>query len=105
MICGRLPFSHWSANTGQPPDPHDARSDVPDSLGALLIDVIALDRRRRPQEFAALRERLNGIYRELFQQDAPSYRIEVLDTSAAELNNQGYSYYSIIKFLALDKGA
>jgi tetratricopeptide (TPR) repeat protein len=63
----------------------------------LLLDVIALDRSQRPQDFAALRERLNSIYRELYQQDAPNYRIELLDTAAAELNNQGYSHYELGK--------
>ena len=97
MVCGRLPFAHWAAHTGPPPEPREARRDLPASLRTLLLEVIALDRRQRPQDFAQLRERLNGIYRELFRQDAPHYRIPVLDTSAAELTNQGYSYYELGK--------
>jgi WD40 repeat protein len=97
MVCGRRPFAHWSANTGQPLEPREARRDLPASLRTLLLDVIARDRRQRPQDFGQLRERLNGIYRELFKQDAPHYRIQILDTSAAELNNQGYSYSELGK--------
>jgi serine/threonine protein kinase len=97
MVCGRRPFAHWSANTGQPPDPRDARRDLPDSLRVLLREVVARNRSQRPHDFAQLRERLNGIYRELYQQDAPSDRIELLDTAAAELTNQGYSYYELGK--------
>ena len=55
LVCGRLPYPSWSANTGQPPEPPDARPDVPASLRALLLEVIALDRCQRPQDFAALR--------------------------------------------------
>jgi tetratricopeptide (TPR) repeat protein len=84
MVCGRLPFTDWTAHTGQPPEPQDARPDLPASLRTLLLDVIALDRRQRPPDFAQLRERLNGIYRELFRQDAPSYRIEIPDPGAAQ---------------------
>jgi tetratricopeptide (TPR) repeat protein len=84
MVCGRLPFTDWTAHTGQPPEPQDARQDLPASLRTLLLDVIALDRRQRPPDFAQLRERLNSVYRELFRQDAPSYRSALPDAGAAQ---------------------
>jgi len=96
MVCGRLPYPSALADA-ELPDPHRSRRDLPASLGQLLRDVVARDRRQRPADFGVLRKRLNAVHRELFGADAPAYRIELPDTGAAELNNQGYSYAELGK--------
>ena len=96
MICGRLPYPGALADAERP-DPHRSRRDLPASLGQLLQQVVDRDRRGRPADFGVLRKRLNAIHRELFGADAPAYRINLPDTGAAELNNQGYSYAELGK--------
>ncbi|MDG4556821.1 MAG: protein kinase [Candidatus Contendobacter sp.] len=96
MVCGRLPYPSALADA-ELPDPRRSRRDLPASLDQLLRDVVARDRRQRPTDFGVLRKRLNKVYRELFHDDAPVYRIELPDTGAAELNNQGYFYAELDK--------
>ena len=80
-----------------PPDPRKFRPQLPRSLAKLLLDVVHLDRTKRPQTFEELRHRLNDIYREIYHTDAPNYQIRLYDTAGDELNNQGYSYYELGK--------
>ena len=97
MFCGRRPREISIGVTGDTPDPNSLRRDVPAGLRTLLLSSVELDRGNRPQDFSELREKLNGIYRYLFGSDAPHYQLELHDTTADELNNQGYSYYELGK--------
>ncbi len=93
MIVGHLPYEEPPQAGDVPPDPHTLRSDVPDGLSALLRDVVARERGKRPGNFAILRKSLNGIYRALFEVDAPGYTLELPEgTAADELNNLGCEY-------------
>ena len=97
MFCGRRPREISIGVMGDTPDPNSLRRDFPAGLRTLLLGSVDLDREKRPQDFSELREKLNGIYRELYGSDAPHYRLELHDTTADELNNQGYSYYELGK--------
>jgi WD40 repeat protein len=82
---------------GKPPEPRDLRRDIPDTLRELLLKSVELDRKKRQKNFGELKEELNTVYQELYGSDAPSYQLELHDTTADELNNQGYSYYELGK--------
>ncbi|KAA6230459.1 protein kinase (plasmid) [Chlorobium phaeovibrioides] len=97
MFCGRRPREISIGVTGDAPDPQILRRDIPAGLRTLLLSSVDLDRGKRPQDFSELREKLNGIYRYLYGSDAPHYQLELHDTTADELNNQGYSYYELGK--------
>ena len=97
MFCGRRPREISIGVTGDTPDPNNLRRDIPAGLRTLLLSSVDLDREKRPQDFSELREKLNGIYRYLYGSDAPHYQLELHDTTADELNNQGYSYYELGK--------
>ena len=97
MFCGRRPREISIGVTGDTPDPQSLRRDIPAGLRTLLLSSVDLDREKRPQDFSELREKLNGIYRYLYSSDAPHYQLELHDTTADELNNQGYSYYELGK--------
>ena len=97
MFCGRRPYAVSIGVMVNHPDPRDLRGDIPDTLRALLLKSVALDRRKRPQDFRQLKEDLNAIYRELYGNDAPHVQLELHDTTADELNNQGYSYHELGK--------
>jgi WD40 repeat protein len=97
MFCGRRPREISIGVTGDTPDPNSLRRDIPAGLRTLLLSSVDLDREKRPQDFNELREKLNGIYRYLYGSDAPHYQLELHDTTADELNNQGYSYYELGK--------
>jgi serine/threonine protein kinase len=97
MFCGRRPREISIGVTGDTPDPNSLRRDIPAGLKTLLLSSVDLDREKRPQDFSELREKLNGIYRYLYGSDAPHYQLELHDTTADELNNQGYSYYELGK--------
>ncbi|MBZ4218648.1 MAG: protein kinase, partial [Chlorobium sp.] len=97
MFCGRRPREISIGVTGDTPDPNSLRRDIPAGLRTLLLSSVELDRGNRPQDFSELREKLNGIYRYLYSSDAPHYQLELHDTTADELNNQGYSYYELGK--------
>ena len=97
MFCGRRPREISIGVTGDTPDPNSLRRDIPAGLRTLLLSSVELDRGNRPQDFSELREKLNGIYRYLYGSDAPHYQLELHDTTADELNNQGYSYYELGK--------
>ena len=97
MFCGRRPREISIGVTGDTPDPQSLRRDIPAGLRTLLLSSVDLDREKRPQDFRELREKLNGIYRYLYSSDAPHYQLELHDTTADELNNQGYSYYELGK--------
>ncbi len=97
MFCGRRPREISIGVTGDTPDPQSLRRDIPAGLRTLLLSSVDLDREKRPQDFNELKEKLNGIYRYLYSSDAPHYQLELHDTTADELNNQGYSYYELGK--------
>ena len=97
MFCGRRPREIAIGNTGDTPDPNALRGAIPAELRTLLLSSVDLDREKRPQDFSELREKLNGIYRKLYGSNAPHYQLELHDTTADELNNQGYSYYELGK--------
>jgi WD40 repeat protein len=97
MSCGRRPREISIGVTGDTLDPQSLRRDIPAGLRTLLLSSVDLDREKRPQDFSELREKLNEIYRYLYSSDAPHYQLELHDTTADELNNQGYSYYELGK--------
>ena len=97
MFCGRRPREISIGVTGDTPDPQSLRRDISAGLRTLLLSSVDLDREKRPHDFNELKEKLNGIYRYLFSSDAPHYQLELHDTTADELNNQGYSYYELGK--------
>jgi WD40 repeat protein len=97
MFCGRRPYEVSIGVTAGPPDPKDLKIDIPAGLRELLLKSVELDRHKRQTDFRQLREELNGAYRELFGADAPNYQIKLHDTTADELNNQGYSYLELGK--------
>ena len=97
MFCGRRPYKISIGVTGKPPEPRDLRRDIPDTLRELLLKSVELDREKRQKNFGELKEDLNKVYQELYGSDAPSYQLELHDTTADELNNQGYSYYELGK--------
>ncbi len=95
MFCGRRPYEVSIGVKGGPPDPRDLKKDIPNGLRELLLKSVELDRGKRQQDFKELKDELNGVYRELFGIDAPHYKLELHDTTADELNNQGYSYLEL----------
>ena len=97
MFCGKRPYEMSINPQSKQPDPRDLRKDIPDGLCNLLLKCVALDRRKRHQNFQQLRRELNKVYQDLFGNDAPSYHLELHDTTADELNNQGYSYIELGK--------
>ena len=97
MFCGRRPYELSIGVMGKPPEPRDLRRDIPDTLRELLLKSVELDRKKRQKNFGELKEELNTVYQELYGSDAPSYQLELHDTTADELNNQGYSYYELGK--------
>ncbi len=97
MFCGRRPYELSIGVTGKPPEPRELRRDIPDTLRELLLKSVELDRKKRQKNFRELTEELNKVYQELYGSEAPSYQLELHDTTADELNNQGYSYYELGK--------
>ncbi len=96
MICGHKPYTNTvNITEDMIPEPRDFRADIPDKLRYILINCISPKRDKRPQNFKELRLALNIIHRELFQEDAANYYIELSETAADELNNQGYSYFQL----------
>jgi len=95
MFCGRRPYEVSIEVKDGAPDPRDLKRDISDGLRTLLLRSVEFDRSKRQQNFSELREELNAIFRELYGTDAPHYRLELHDTTADELNNQGYSYYEL----------
>ncbi|MBN1279941.1 MAG: protein kinase, partial [Chlorobiaceae bacterium] len=95
MFCGKRPREISIGATQAITDPRDLRKDIPEALRALLLRSVMSDRRKRQQDFREMREELNTVYRNLYGSDAPHYRLELHDTTADELNNQGYSYFEL----------
>ncbi|MBA3036102.1 MAG: protein kinase [Desulfobacterium sp.] len=95
MFCGRKPYEVSIGVKGGPPDPRELKRDIPDGLRELLLDSVALERGKRQADFRDLKEELNRVYRELYGGDAPHYKLELHDTTADELNNQGYSFLEL----------
>ncbi len=95
MFCGRRPYEVSIGVEGGPPDPKELKKDIPNGLRELLLKSVELERGKRQADFRQLKEELNGVYRELYGSDAPHYTLELHDTTADELNNQGYSYLEL----------
>ncbi len=92
MFLGRRPYAPVKRQpSDRPPDPAHLRPGLSPGLRTILLDSIALDRTKRIADFAALREQLNLVYHSLYGADSPTYRLNLVDTAADELNNQGYS--------------
>ena len=95
MFCGRRPYEVSIGVTDGAPDPRALKRDIPDGLRTLLLRSVEFERSKRQQDFSELRDELNAVYRELYGTDASHYRLELHNTTADELNNQGYSYYEL----------
>lgn len=95
MFCGKRPYELSIGVMGKPTETRELRRDIPDTLRELLLKSVELDRAKRQKNFGELKEDLNKVYQELYGRDAPSYQLELHDTTADELNNQGYSYYEL----------
>ena len=105
MFCGCRPFEYESREVPpsilakyqghKPADPRTRRPDIPENLAALLERCCALDKGGRYQSFLELRQDLEAIYRDLFQNDSPHAEIMLTSLKADGLNNRGASYWDL----------
>ena len=96
MFCGKRPYKIAYGDSIETPTPAKTlRPELTSSNIKLLYKCIGLDKEKRYKDFTVLREALNSIYHELYQEDAPNYTIEIPVNLADELNNRGYSYYQL----------
>jgi len=96
MFCGKRPYKIAYGSDIETPTPaRTLRPELTDTHIKLLYKCIELDKEKRYKDFTELREVLNNIYRELYHEDAPGYRITLPDSLANELNNRGYSCYQL----------
>ncbi len=95
MFLQKRPYRKAVEMMNPPPDPKKFREDLPDSLRDILLTSIAIERSQRIQDFTQLRQQLNQVYHELYQQDAPNYELQNYQAQGDDANNQGYSYYQL----------
>ncbi len=97
MFLGARPYES-TRQPGHPKPVHALRGDMPAPLSELLLSTVAPAPGKRPQQVSQVREGLNAIYRKLFQQDAPSFRLPLIQTRSDTLNNQGVSYWELGRY-------
>jgi WD40 repeat protein len=96
MFCGKRPYKiAYGENIEIPTPAQTLRSELTDRHVKLLYKCIDLNKKKRYKDFTELRDALNRIYCELYNEDAPKYTIELPDSLADELNNRGYSCYQL----------
>ncbi|MBW6491595.1 MAG: protein kinase [Lentimicrobium sp.] len=95
MLVGCRPYAVSIGENQLTPNVVKLREDLPVDLIKLLYKVIALNKKKRPRNFTELRDQLNLIYKTLYYQETPFYKIELSETLVDELNNRGYSYYQL----------
>ena len=67
----------------------------PPALSEVLTKCVQWERDKRYGTFKEIREKLNSIYRDLFNQESPYAELELVDLEADSLNNRGVSYFEL----------
>jgi len=99
MFCGLRPydvrhdegeyFGHF--RTGG--KPAETNREIIMELEKVLQRSVAMDIEERYRDFRELREALNAVYQQYFNEDSPFYEIEIPDSLANDFNNRGFSFY------------
>ena len=97
MCCGARPYGITIGERKDAPDPISLSRDkkFPPALSEVLRKCVQWERKNRYGSFKEIRERLNIIYRDLFNQENPYAELELVDLEADSLNNRGVSYFEL----------
>jgi WD40 repeat protein/serine/threonine protein kinase len=97
MCCGARPYDITIGEYKDAPDPIKLSRDAkfPPALSEVLIKCVQWERDKRYGTFKEIRERLNTIYRDLFNQESFYAELELVDLEADNLNNRGVSYFEL----------
>ncbi len=104
MFCGKKPYgtafgvaiSALAKEEKNPPyEPIILRKDLPQELAMILKKCCELEREKRYNSFADLRELLVNAYKVLFHEDPIHAKVDVLELKADGLNNRGVSYLDL----------
>ena len=97
MCCGARPYDITIGERKDAPDPVKLSRDkkFPPALAEVLTKCVQWERDKRYGTFKEIRERLNTIYRDLFNQKSPYAELELVDLEADSLNNRGVSYFEL----------
>ena len=99
MCCGARPYDITIGPHQEAPDPISLSRDkkFPPALSEVLTKCVQWERDKRYGSFKEIRERLNSICRDLFNQESPYAEVKFLDLEADGLNNRGVSYLELGK--------
>jgi WD40 repeat protein/serine/threonine protein kinase len=97
MCCGARPYDITIGERKDAPDPVRLSRDekFPPALAEVLRKCVQWERDKRYGSFKEIRERLNTIYCDLFNQESPYAELELVDLEADSLNNRGVSYFEL----------
>ena len=97
MCCGAKPYDITIAERKDSPDPVLLSRDekFPTALAEVLKKCVQWEREKRYGSFKEIRERLNSIYRDQYDEKSPYAEIELVDLEADSLNNRGVSYFEL----------
>ena len=97
MCCGARPYGITIGERKEAPDPVKLSRDekFPPALSEVLTKCVLWERDKRYVTFKEIRESLNTIYRDLFEQESPFAELELVDLEADGLNNRGVSYFEL----------